>query len=309
MNSHLVVVGSLNADYVIRVPRFPVPGETLIGQDFQVFPGGKGANQAYAAARLGGRVSMLGQVGDDAQADWLRENLAAGGVDVSQILTDPSVSSGVANIMTDSSGQNQIVIVAGANGTFDRGRLESCLGLIQAAGLVLLQLEIPLETVQAAAQAAREAGALVLLDPAPAQPIPDELLALVDYLTPNETELAILVGSKPAPLARAGAAEWALKLLDRGARAVIVKMGAQGALLVRKGHEQFWPAIPVQALDTTAAGDAFNGALAVALSRGLAEADACQYATAAAACSVTVRGAQPSMPEPWQVEELLRRRV
>ena len=169
MNSRIVVIGSLNADFVVRLPRFPQPGETVAGRDFQIHPGGKGANQACAAARLGGQVSLLGQVGNDAQADWLKQNLASAGVDVSPVHRDPNVSSGIAIITIDATGQNQIVIVPGANGTFTPERLEAGRERIASARFVLLQLEIPLATVEAAARLAKQAGVTVILDPAPAQ--------------------------------------------------------------------------------------------------------------------------------------------
>jgi ribokinase len=307
MGTSVVVVGSLNADFVIRVGRFPVPGETIAGQDFKLFPGGKGANQAYAAAKLGSRVALIGQVGNDTHAEWLKANLASAGVDVSNVLPDRDASSGVATITIDGRGQNQIIIVPGANGTFEPGRLERSRDLIRSAAVVLLQLEIPVATVQAAARMAKEAGASVLLDPAPAQSLSDELLALADYVTPNETELAILTDTPPAPLSRAEAGHLGGRLRARGARKVIVKMGAQGALFLGPGQEQFWPAIKVKAVDTTAAGDAFNAAFAAALAGGAAEGVAGQFATAAAACSVTRAGAQPSMPSRGEVEALLER--
>jgi ribokinase len=306
MNPSIVVVGSLNADFVIRVARFPLPGETLVGQEFTVFPGGKGANQAYAAARLGGAVRMIGQVGNDAQADWLKHSLAAAGVDVTGVRIDPTVSSGIATITIDAQGQNQIVIVPGSNGSFTFDRLRESEPVLVDAGLVLLQFEIPMATVEAAARRAKAAGALVLIDPAPAQPISAELLKMADYLTPNETELAMLTGTAPTSLSRTEAAALARKLLERGARRVLVKLGGQGALLVAQKDEQFWPAIPVKVVDTTAAGDAFNGAFAVALAEGASELQAGRYATAAAACSVSRAGAQPSMPTRSEVQELLR---
>ncbi len=306
MNSSIVVIGSLNADFVINLARFPVPGETVTGRSFQVYPGGKGANQAYAIARLGGQVSMIGQVGQDAQADWLRQNLAAAGADVSQVHCDPHISSGVASIAIDGLGQNQIVIVPGANGTFGIEALTRSQAVIASARLVLLQLEIPLPTVEAAARIAKDAGAMVILDPAPAQPLSDTLLACVDYLTPNETELAILTHSPPGHLSRAEAEDLAQRLRRRGARRMIVKMGAQGALLLSEAESHFWPAIPVPVVDTTAAGDAFNAAFAWALASGQNERDAGRFATAAAALSVTRAGAQPSMPTRDEVEALLR---
>jgi ribokinase len=306
MNPHIVVVGSLNADFVINVSRFPVAGETLIGRSFQVFPGGKGANQAYAAARLGGRVSMIGQVGNDAQASWLKTHLAGAGVDVTHVQQDRAVASGIATITIDAGGQNQIIIVPGSNGSFRPEKLGPAEESIRSAGIVLLQLEIPLETVSAAARIAKAAGAVVLLDPAPACALPDALLACADYLTPNETELAILTDTSPRDLDRRDALELARRLQQRGARKVLLKLGAQGALLLSGDREYFWPVLPVKAIDTTAAGDAFNGAFAYALAAGENELEAGRFATAAAACSVTKAGAQPSMPTAEDVRTLLQ---
>lgn len=304
MNSRIVVVGSLNADFVISLERLPVPGETVVGREFKVHPGGKGANQAYAAAKLGGKVAMVGQVGNDSHADWLKANLASAGVDVSHVSHDAGVSSGIAAIATDAGSQNQIVVVPGANGTFGPAQLERSRDLIASAKLVLLQLEIPMETVIAAARIAKEAGATVILDPAPARPVPDTLLSGADYVTPNETEIAVLAGATPAQVTLACARELALKLRGRGAPNVVVKMGAQGALLVGRETEHFWPALPVRAVDTTAAGDAFNAAFAVALAEGKSVIDAGQFATTTAACSVTRSGAQPGMPTRAEVDAL-----
>jgi ribokinase len=306
MRPSIVVVGSLNADFVVTVPRFPAPGETVPGGSFAVFPGGKGANQAYAAARLGGSVSMVGQVGDDAHADILTRSLASAGADVAHVSVDRGEPTGLAVITIDGSGQNQIVVVAGANGTFGVERLERSRDLIAGAGIVMLQLEVPVETVAAAARVAREGGALVILDPAPARELPGELLGFVDYVTPNESELAALTGARPGErIGRGEATRRARELLRRGPRRVIVKMGALGALLVAEDSEHFWAPPPVDVVDTTAAGDAFNAAFAVALSLGMTEAEAGRFATAAAACSVTRRGAQPSMPAFSEVERLL----
>ncbi|MBI4657520.1 MAG: ribokinase [Verrucomicrobia bacterium] len=305
MNTRIVVVGSLNADFVIDLERFPVPGETVTGKTFHVFPGGKGANQAYAAARLGGRVSMIGQVGQDTHAGWLKSNLASVGVDVTQIRHDPSVSSGVACISIDASGQNQIIIVGGANATLTPERLEPSRELIASAKIVLIQLEIPLETVASVARIAKRSEAIVILDPAPAKPAPDSLLACADYVTPNETELAVLTGVRPGKVTRSVARDLAKGLHARGAAKVIVKMGAQGALLTGEGGEHFWPALPVRPVDTTAAGDAFNAAFAVALAEGRSEIEAGEFATAAAAWSVTRPGAQPSMPTRDDVAALM----
>lgn len=306
-SGNIVVVGSLNADFVVHVGRYPRPGETVPGSRFDQFPGGEGANQAYAVARLarGKRVSMIGQVGADAHAGWLKDNLAKVGVDVSGVATDASVSSGVALISIDETGQNEIIIVAGANGTFSPAALLQYEQLIADADFVLLQLEVPLETVQAAARLARHNGATVLLDPAPARPLPDSLLADVDYLTPNETELRTLDG-RIGSLSRGETAAAALRLRQRGVRNVIAKLGAAGALLSGEDGEHLQPGFPVKAVDTTAAGDAFNGAFAVALSDGLSPPEALRFACAAAALSVTRAGAQPSMPSRDEVLALAR---
>lgn len=307
MPAHIVVVGSLNVDFVVNMPRFPDAGETLIGNHFATFPGGKGANQAYGAAKLGGKVSMVGQVGNDAHAGWLKQHLAAAGVDVSGVSTDPAVSTGVAVIGIDATGQNRIVIVPGSNGTLTPERCQASAAVIASANILLLQLEVPLPSVLAAARLAKQGGAIVILDPAPAMAIGGELLQYVDYLTPNETELATLTTAPAGTLDRSAAVSRANELRSRGARKVIVKMGAQGALLVDGKEEHFWPALPVQTVDTTAAGDAFNAAFAVALAAGQAEREAGSFASAAAACSVTRPGAQPSMPT-WAEVEALRRR-
>jgi len=303
----IVVVGSLNADFVVRVDRFPAPGETVRGIGFDVFAGGKGGNQAAAAARLGGRVAMVGQVGGDAQGAWLRASLVAAGVEVGCVSTDDSVSSGVALITTDAAGQNEIVVVAGANGTFMPERLAPAATLLRQASVVLLQLEIPLATVERAAAEARAAGATLLLDPAPAADVANQLLALASLVTPNETELAMLAAAPvlDAPTPEDEIDRRALRLLARGAAAVLVKLGARGARLVTPSQRLAWSAFPVDVVDTTAAGDAFNGALAVALAEGAELTDAIRFACAAGALSVTRAGAQPSMPTRDDVEHLL----
>jgi len=297
----IVVVGSLNADLVVRVPRFPSPGETLTGSSFARFPGGKGANQAYAAGRLGGRVSMVGRVGDDDLGRWLTAQLAGGGVETTFVAAVTGESTGLALITVDESGQNQIVLVPGANGTFGPPGLDAARPAIGAAAVLLLQLEIPMDTVLAAVHAGRAAGATLVLDPAPAVTLPPGLLALVDIVTPNESELASLTGGGPIRGAddirrRAGL------LLAQGARAVIVKCGADGARLFGALGEGDWAARPVPVVDTTAAGDTFNGALAVGLSDGLDIGVAIRRALDAATLSVTRPGAQPSMPTGTEVD-------
>ena len=304
----IVVVGSLNADLTVRVPRFPAPGETISGDGFAVVPGGKGANQAAAAGRLGGRVAMIGQIGSDANGTLLRDALHAAGVDTRLVAVDEAAATGVAVITIDAQGENEIVLAAGANGTYAPERLAPALLALRAARVVLLQLEIPLATVMRAAAEARSAGAVVVLDPAPAVPVPDQLLALADYVTPNERELALLAGGTPTgddtPLEDVDALAYAV--LHRGAARVLVKLGARGARLVTLDAVQSWPARRVHAVDTTAAGDAFNGALAVALTEGASLDQAVRFATIAASISVTRPGAQPSLPSRAEVDAVLR---
>jgi ribokinase len=299
----ITVVGSLNVDYVVRVTRFPRPGETLGGERFQTFAGGKGANQACAAARLGARVRLVGQVGDDPQGDWILTQLSSDGVNVSGVRRTRDTTTGVALITVAADGQNHIVIVPGANGTMGEEWLDAQSSAFDGAAAVLLQWEIPDAVVLGAARRARASGARVLLDPAPARPVPDGLLPLCDYVTPNESELASLAGARPATsLSRAEARQLADVVRRRGASKVVVKMGAAGVLLVDGRGAGAWDAPRVDAVDTTAAGDCFNGAFAVALSEGRSEPDAVRFAMSAASLSVTRAGAQPSMPSRVEVE-------
>jgi ribokinase len=302
--SHIAVVGSLNADLVVRVARFPEPGETLTGDAFLRFPGGKGANQAYAAARLGGSVHMVGRVGNDELGHWLVQHLGSAGIDTTAVGLDYSAGTGLALITIDAAGQNTIVLVPGANAALVETHLAPAAENLRAASVLLLQLEVPLATVEAAARRARDAGAFVILDPAPARSIPASLMGLVDCLTPNESELATLTGGG-AIESEDDLVRRARLLIANGARRVIVKWGARGAVLVDTQVHR-WPSHRVKAVDTTAAGDAFNGALAVALCDGRTVEEAGAFATAAAAISVTRHGAQPGMPERHEVEALLR---
>jgi ribokinase len=303
----IVVVGSLNADFVVHVPRFPSPGETLRGERFAVLPGGKGANQACAAARLGASVAIAGQVGTDAHGAFLREAVRATGVETGCIAADEQAATGVALITIAADGENQIVLAPGANGTFGPERLAPVLPLIRQSRVVLLQLEIPMATVQRAATEARAAGATVVLDPAPASAVPEDLLALCEFLTPNETELAVLAGEPPPT------SETPIEVIDRRARRLIargcpqilVKLGDRGARLVLDDRAWHWPAFAVTAVDTTAAGDAFNGAFAVALAEQQPIQRALTFASAAAALSVTKAGAVPSMPSRIEVDQLV----
>jgi ribokinase len=294
-------------DLVAFAPRIPVAGETLTGHTFLSVPGGKGANQAFAAARLGADVTMLGRVGADDLGRQLRENLAGAGCDVSAVLATADCTTGIALIFVADSGQNSIVIVAGANGRFSPEDIAASSSRFEAAGYVLLQLESPIATVVAAAQAARRAGARVILDPAPApsSALPAELLANVDILTPNETEAAILTGAAPRRMNPDEALEVAVRLRAMGPAAVIVKLGEQGAALLTKDGSQLLRAPAVTAVDSTAAGDVFNAALAVALTEGADLPAACQFANRAAALSVTRRGAQASAPTRAEVDAFI----
>jgi ribokinase len=284
----IAVLGSANMDLVAYVRAAPARGETVTGESFRTVAGGKGANQAIAAARAGGAVTMIGAVGDDDFGRRLRTALEGAGVGTGQLRTAPGPS-GIAQIVVDGEGHNAIVVVPGANGTVTEltSQDEAAIG---AAGALLLQLELPLAGVLAGARAARAHGVRTVLTPAPAQPLPDELLAVTDLLVPNEHEAAALSGERdPRAAARA--------LLD-SVPEVVITLGAAGCLYaVRGGEPLAVPALAADVVDTTAAGDTFVGALAVALGEGRATADALGWATAASALSVERPGASSSMPD------------
>ncbi len=302
MKRPIVVFGSLNADVVVRLPRFPAPGETVTGTDLAVFPGGKGANQACAAGRLGAQVHMVGRVGADGSGQLLRSSLDKAGVDTSAVLADLSVPTGTAFIAIDATGQNEIVIVAGANGRVGADDVERSRSLIEGAAFLLLQLEVPLAAVEGAARVARAAGRTVILDPAPAQAAALSLLPLVDYVTPNESELLGLCGERVRGIDVEEAAALGRRLIERGARRVVAKLGPLGTMLVTKDIVRRWSGLAVRAVDTTAAGDVWAGAFATALSEGALEDKAGAFANVAAGISVTRAGAQPSMPDRAEVE-------
>ena len=293
----ICVLGSINMDLVVRSPRLPAPGETLTGRTFSTVPGGKGANQAVACARLGASTRMVGRVGGDEFGHSLLHSMQEYGVHTGHVIMDPEVSSGVALITVDDEAQNTIIVVPGANGRIGAPDLTNLGKALRetSASFLLLQLEIPLDTVVAAARLAREQGVGVILDPAPAAALPSELYNLVDILTPNESEAAALAGFAVHEVDSARAA--ADVLLERGAERVVIKMGALGACAASARESRFYPSLPVTAVDTVAAGDAFNGALAVALGEGLPFEEALIWALAGGACAVTVEGAQPSMPD------------
>ncbi len=298
MSKPIVVVGSLNMDLVVRVARHPIVGETLLGGEFQTFPGGKGANQAAAAARLGAPVRMIGCVGSDAFGGALLAAVEKDGVDTAFIRQHPTAASGVALITVSADGQNTIVVAAGANAQLSKQDVLSAEAAFEDASAVVIQLEIPLPAVEAAARLGRKHGAMVLLNPAPAQPLSDGLLALVDYLIPNQTELQQLSGLTDLDQA-------AHTLLGRGVRNLVVTLGEQGARWVSPTGQVDVPAFPVRAVDTVAAGDAFVSAFAFALADGRPVQDALRYGNAAGALSVTRAGAQPSLPTRVEVENLI----
>lgn len=304
----VVVFGSINMDLVVRTPRLPAPAETITGHEFFTAPGGKGANQAVAAARLNTPTKMVGRVGGDAFGQELRQNLADAGVDVSSVLTNREVSSGVAVIAVDDNAQNNIIIVPGANGRVGQDDLNRLEANLRGAKVLLLQLEVPLEAVIAAARLAHERGITVVFDPAPAQALPAELYSLIDIITPNEVEAAQLVDVTIK--SREDAAQAAEKLLTLGVKAVIIKMGATGVFYAAHGGPNgFLPAFKVKAVDTVAAGDAFNGGLAAALVAGQPLPAAIRWGAAAGALSATKMGAQPSMPSRSELETFLNAQV
>jgi ribokinase len=297
----ILVVGSLNADLVVRTPRFPKPGETISGEDLQIIPGGKGANQAVAAARQGVSVAMVGRVGNDSFGPELIHNLKQNNVDASHVQMDSQSATGTATIVVDANGQNSIVLSPGGNGRVSPADVENV--SFSDYKLLLLQLEVPVEAVLAAARRAKESGLQVLLNPAPARPLPAELISLPDFLLPNESELSLLTDQAVQDVASAENA--AKTLLARGAQNVIVTLGAQGALIVTRTQVIHVDTYQVEVLDTTAAGDAFIGGLSSALLQNKSLEEAVRYACACGALATTKFGAQPSLPTREEVERFM----
>jgi len=296
----IVVIGSINMDLVLRVPRMPLPGETLTGGAFRTIPGGKGANQAVACARLSGKVAAGGQqvamvacVGDDAFGTTLRTALVGDGIIDSHITTLPGVASGIASILVDDNGQNSIVIAGGANDLLSPAHIDAAQGLIEQADIVVLQLETPMATVVHAIKLARSLGKTVVLNPAPAASLPEGVLELVDYLIPNEIEAAMLAGVSPEG---ADVKALAAALQKLGSDNVIITLGSKGVHAALYGGDTTFPAEVVKAVDTTAAGDTFIGGFVAGLASGMDEAEAIQQGQRAAAWSVTKPGAQTSIP-------------
>ncbi len=283
---------------VAMAERLPVPGETIIGRQFLMVSGGKGANQAVAAARLGADVTLIARVGNDVFGQNALTGFRTEGISTEWITQDASTPSGVALILVDSTGENVIVVAPGANAQLSPEHVRQAQAAIQTASVLLLQLEVPVDTVLEAARTAHASGVRVILNPAPAQALPEELVRLADVITPNQTEAAILAGAQgeakpPEALAQ--------RLLAMGAGAVAMTLGAEGALLVTKEGAERVASPKVKAVDATAAGDAFNGALAVGLAEGLTLKEAAAFAVKAAAISVTRAGAQPSLPTRTEV--------
>ena len=301
----IVVVGSSNTDMIIRVPRIPQAGETLLGGEFLTAAGGKGANQAVGAARAGGKVTLIARVGRDQFGDQAIAGLRRDGIDVSCVFRDTRAASGVALIFVAEDGENSIAVAGGANAKLSPADVKKAARVIRSAALLMAQLETPLATVIAAAEAAVKAGVPVILNPAPARPLPNSLLKLISILTPNETEAELLTGIEVTD--EAAAAKACARLRSRGVRTVILTLGPRGAFLAEANRQQLVPGFKVKAVDSTAAGDIFNGALSVALAEGKTLLDAVRFANAAGALSVTLLGAQPSAPTRADVEKFLRR--
>jgi ribokinase len=294
----IVVVGSANTDMVVRTEHLPLPGETVLGGKFIMTAGGKGANQAVAAARLGAEVTFVARLGRDVFGDRSLAGYQAEGIKTAYIVRDEEEASGVALIVVDAAAENIITVAPGANGHLSPADVYAAEQAIAEADGVLLQLEIPLETVQAAIELAKRRHVRVILNPAPARSLPDDVLSAVDVLTPNENEAAKLIGEQvDSPLEA---------LIARGVDSIIMTCGAQGCEVLSRGQHQRVPGFHVEAVDTTGAGDCFNGALAVALARGLDVAEAARYANAAAAMAVTRLGAQASLPLDEEVQDFLR---
>ncbi len=300
--SEIIVLGSLNMDLVVRAERMPSPGETVRGEGFTTVPGGKGANQAAAAAKLGAEVWMVGRVGADDFGRTMLANLVAQGIETSCVTTDPGAPSGVALITLDAEGENTIVVAPGANNCVTMGDVRDAAHLLEGAGFLVMQLEIPLDVVRGAISIAHDRGVPVVLNAAPAARVDSGFLRDVDYLVVNMLEAQLLAGESVIDLPSAARA--ARTLHRMGPPVVVVTMGAQGAYLFNEQQSLHLPAHRVEVVDTTAAGDAFVGGFVVALQRGYPLAEAVRYGTCAGTCATMRLGAQTSLPSPAQVQAL-----
>lgn len=298
MTAAVIVVGSFNMDLTTYMERMPRPGETVMAREFVTGPGGKGSNQAVAAARLGARVSFIGCVGRDSFGEAALATWAAEGINTTHVRQDADHATGVAPIFVDDSGENAIAVASGANLALSTADVEAARETIAAADILLAQLEIEMATVKRALQTAKAAGLKTILNPAPAAPLDDELLALADYLTPNESELEILFGARSDDLCQ---------LVRHAGQTLIMTAGARGALWATQDDSGEVAGYPVEVVDTTGAGDAFNGGLAVALAEGRALPDALAFANATAALAVTRPGTTRSMPQRAEVDALMQR--
>lgn len=298
----ILVIGSTNTDMVVRSKRFPAPGETILGGEFFMFPGGKGANQAVAAARLGGEVSFITRVGDDVFGSQALEGFEEEGIDTTHITIDKDRPSGVALITVDGAGENQIVVASGANAQIGQQDIEEAISVFTQSDIILVQLEIPLTTVARIISLAQIHNKKVILNPAPAQALGTEILAGLYCITPNQTEAQLLTG---IPVNSVESARQAAEvLLDKGVQHVVITMGDQGSVYVSPDDFLYVAAPTVDVIDTTAAGDVYNGALSVGLARSKSWKEAIAFATQAAAIAVTKMGAQASAPYLVAVESL-----
>ena len=306
MKNSIIVVGSINTDLIMRVDHLPAPGETILSANIQTAGGGKGANQAVASARLGGKVSLVGRVGNDVYADFHLQSFSHEGINTEAVAHCSDVPTGTAIILVDIHGQNSIVVSPGANALVKKTDVENAKNLFKPGNILLLQMEIPLETVIFAAQKAKESGMQVILNPAPARILPASLLKNIDLLILNETEMEIIIGHK-----------WNEEIdplnpiesfFNKGVTTVILTLGAQGARFFSRNHQFFQLAFTIQAIDTTAAGDAFVGAYAVALSEEFSSEESMRFACAAGALAATQLGAQPSLPTKEVLNSFLEKR-
>lgn len=302
MQRKIVVIGSCNTDMVISMDHLPLPGETLIGGEFFMNSGGKGANQAVAAARLGGNVSFIAKVGNDPFGKRALEQYRAEGIDVKHILTDPEQPSGVALIMVDAQGENSIAVASGANAHLTTKDLDNAKEILSRADIVLMQLETPITTVEHAANVAKRSGAKVILNPAPAQPLPESLLQNLYILIANETEAEFISGTQITDMDSVARA--ADILCDKGVEKVVITLGSRGAFVKERGNYHQIPGLKVKAVDATAAGDTFCGALCVALAEEKNLTEAVTFANRCAAVTVTRMGAQSSLPYRSEIEEV-----